>query len=853
MDLANAARMRVFMAKKFKLSAFVCLFLLVGLNAQSAKASSTITLNFSVIPVPAAPPGYYCEDADPTLFATMYGVYVTGGNVVNLSGTFDTPAELCFNSALGSGVEESTIFVGGGGISVSFDPTRVQGVTSISFTGVTTFESNGDGQSTATPVQVVGVGGANTVSGDTVTANLGESLTGASIYPVPVPSYPDSPIISITGIVIQEGPSPSPSPSPSPTLSIAQNSVVVTQAVNNFILSGQSNVTLVQGKSAAILATVTAVNLIPNDQTSMTVTATMPDGTTATSAPIPMASINPTNGTQVTIVPVAVNSSGQGTITLRASSGDAVSSSNVAQTVVVKATNPLGIVYVPISGFFGSITNDSGGTVQQHQTMSNAFMQGAFPVAEGGIQSQIYSEILQGTVAANQTSEMSSDLLNAFLIGTRLSPQARNSIGIVPQLYFSEHSYDARGITFKVPSPALPPPVSLITNGYWMGTAHEIGHTYGFGDLSELTTVNGFWVDQNLPVSGAIDLMFGQSAILQGFSIPAFSIPQLISSSEYSTIFQSQLITPGDPQVMVVAGTLSQSGAVTLQPTFFLSNGIATPFSSSANGAVQSIDSSGAIVAQASFNSSFTLVDDQGVEIPTNTGIFLVQLPFSQSADTIQINQNGKTLTSFNPNAQLLLDTVKEIPNTSFVRDSKLEEQVFVDEAQSIDSIITLCSKIQTKTNFDNWEKVVCNDQPVELLLGFRHQLDLGLNDSTATTSTLQVTKTEVLNVVDMIALQLLGNVTIQTSGHPFTIRVLPGDSQGILSIVSVTQGTTGSVYINKDGTILYKPNGATPKADIFTVTLQDTEGATVTRTISIVLPCIDDGRITRWTNRFAQ
>jgi VCBS repeat-containing protein len=113
------------------------------------------------------------------------------------------------------------------------------------------------------------------------------------------------------------------------------------------------------------------------------------------------------------------------------------------------------------------------------------------------------------------------------------------------------------------------------------------------------------------------------------------------------------------------------------------------------------------------------------------------------------------------------------------------------------------------------------------------------------------MTRGQVLSTVDFVALQLLGSPIIQPGRKDFVIRIFPFDSEGVLSIASVTQGTYGTVTTNKNGTLTYKPDSNEPKADSFVVTVQDTEGDTISETVSIVSPCNGDTTVGRWANRF--
>jgi hypothetical protein len=226
-----------------------------------------------------------------------------------------------------------------------------------------------------------------------------------------------------------------------------------------------------------------------------------------------------------------------------------------------------------------------------------------------------------------------------------------------------------------------------------------------------------------------------------------------------------------------------------------------------------------------------------------------VQVP-SSNVDSIQIVSQGKTLSTISPNSQLLVDAIQQIPTTSYIKNAKLDSALLLTQAREIESLVKECQKLQSDKQHDNWLKTVCSDVVEESVLSLRTEIDRNLNESTATSSPLQITKSSVLSTVDFVGLNLLASPTIQAGGHSFIVKVLPNDARGVLSISSVTQGLNGSVDINKDGTISYKPNPGKPEPDSFTITIQDIEGASIVKTVSIILPCLDNN-IGRWSTRF--
>jgi hypothetical protein len=668
--------------------------------------------------------------------------------------------------------------------------------------------------------------------------------------------------------VVPTGNFPQCNPSPTPTLSIVPSTVIISQAVNNFTLSGQSNVTLVQGKSAAIIATVTVASPIPNDQTPMTVVATMPDGTTATSSPIPMASIDPDEGVDVTIVPIAVNSSGQGTISLQANAADAISSASVSQTVVVKATNPLGIVYVPLNGTCGAASVTCAGTLRdpaEHMNESTLFIQDTFPVADGKVASQLTSEQGISTLPLG----IIWDLEKVLLTRTVTSTSARNGIGIVPSEptgsdtsgYFAAHDQPAgtRGYTLAL-SPtyltsltgvaaAINPGASLVEEGYWVVTAHEIGHTFGLPDNSSVTGsyVSGYDVAnereiESSPSSPPYEIFYDFMSNKVGVSLFQNLEASWISDLDYGTIFQALLTNPSDPQVLILSGIQQENGSVTLDSAYISSNGIATPYVSTAGNTVNVLNSQGSIVAQASFADSaqLQLISDQGVSSTPSAIPFVIQVPYSSSANTVQILHQGKSILSFNPNSKLLIDALENIPDSSFVKDPSKTRNALLLEAQELEQVMSFCqSEVSAR---DLFGRKVCSRTIVDGLYDLRGQVVQWLNDSTNKTSSLQMDQADVLHTIDRLILNLMPtNLTVSENGEPIDIDVIMDPDRceaGLFKVTQITQGEHGSVSVDRNETsVRYTPSSRNPEADQFTYTIADSEGDQVTGTVNLTVP----------------
>lgn len=665
--------------------------------------------------------------------------------------------------------------------------------------------------------------------------------------------------------------------------------VQITQAVNNFnltnYLGGSSPgtddpVTLVQGKSTVVLATVTAPGASTTDTTPVVVTGTLPDGTKVTGTlPLGVAAANDGVTNTIALSPSFVaQSAGTVIVTAALSTSPNAQASPLPKTALVSATNGLPIVYIPLegtcttAGCVGRLVENSPVT---HVAQSNAFIQDTYPVANGQVTSpplqltQTVSEVTPSVGAlAQQSLFLAQDLLTVLQTRTAINPAARNGVGIVPANpgYFLSRGFSdtTHGFTVAVTSSSpyyaslsnlVNPGASLVEEGWWVVTAHEIAHTFGVPDNKGSTLfdnnqaydVAGNRIILKSSSSNVFDFMGSPGTTSSSGSPPYFqNLTQAwITAGTFGAIFENLLTAQPDPQVMVLSGILSQAGLVQLGPTAFQSNGTSTPFVKAAGGAVTALDDTGAILAQASFATANQLqfLTDDGSTVSATDIPFLIQLPVGASASTIQIASNGQVLKSFNPASQLLIDAITEIPATSFV-DSKHSKKVrdeLLAEAQRIESTFKFCQQVPIDRNRCDRDKAECVGKVLDRIEVLRDRVERELNNSTSTTSPLQKTKPQVLTTIDFVLLQAIPNRKVRAKSHAIHIRMVSEEFLKVISITAATQGADGSVEVLKDGRVLYKPESNKRQADNFTVTLTDAEGATVTKTVALIVPEHDD------------
>jgi hypothetical protein len=522
-----------------------------------------------------------------------------------------------------------------------------------------------------------------------------------------------------------------------------------------------------------------------------------------------------------------------------------------------------------------------------HKTNSDALVQSTFPLGDRQVTSLVAHASLTSSIA--NFIGMDADILDVINIRKLTSPAARNGIGIVPSNpqgltnsqgpilplgYFAVRGQpDAHGYTlgpldiagYVLLPPGILPNASLVEEGWYVTSAHELAHTFGVPDFRGINTIQNAYdvpgsrsINSSGVATNVFDFMISgaetpdPSGFLSNFFFH-LTTKAWISSSTFSTIFKNDLVSPADPEVLLVSGFIGADGTVELRPTYHLPDAEVTPFSSGANGAILAVDPTGVLLARVSFLDASQLqgMTDDGVSIPLAETPFSVSIPFSQEVESLQVLQGGRILTSVNANSQLLLGTIQQILDGGFTRDPSKQRAQLLKKAKNIESLLTSCRGLQKDRRHENWDRITCTDRAEKQVLSLREDLDRDLNDSTELTNPLQLTKAQVLRTIDLVLLQLLGSPIIQGAGRRIEIQLLPPKSRGFLSINSVTQGAYGSVYIDQHGgTIIYRAQGA-PHDDSFTVTIGDVEGATVVKTIAIVSPSLDDRGLDRWGRRF--
>ena len=637
----------------------------------------------------------------------------------------------------------------------------------------------------------------------------------------------------------------------SPSISIAGTHL--TQAVPDFSLNNAGTLDLVLGKKAILQVFLSATGIQPSDLRTVSIEAVVPDSSLSPliqSVPLSAIASAPQGGYEVDFF-FSPNSPGSSDLIVTVDPTQQIQTTpaTITQLVETQPTRNLNIGFVAIDGCTPPATECYGSHLAQFDTsvfnMSN-FIQATYPIADQGSSIGTFpgNPVFNGTVVTTTSFAdffgMNKDLLNLSIMGKLSSPPQDFVGGIVPSGYFGYH--DARtsgGLTPIGYSGSLINQHSfLVEESAWTAAAHELGHSFGLPDLYSLngtcpseSYVNGFWPSHfpPLPIPASPELMCG--------SEPNNPLANWIGTVSYSTIFQKLLQPADDPEVLLVAGILTSRGTFESSSLYQISKGTLST-TQPGNFVVNILGASGETISQLSEAVSFTANLNPIGRVSTDSIPIILSLPYASNADLVQLTLNSQPVATFTPSSQLLLNAVQAIADSSFVKDPARERRELLEKAQNIERTLGLCRQIDSVRNHDrDDEKDNCRFQAIRLMIELREKIDQSLTDSTTKGPT-QLTRNEVLRTLDSVVLHTLPNLSVTLNDSSVEIRILPTfdrDDRGLFSVVSVTQGAHGSVHINRDGTLSYLAGSAPVQADQFTVTLQDSEGDAVVKTITIV------------------
>jgi hypothetical protein len=334
-------------------------------------------------------------------------------------------------------------------------------------------------------------------------------------------------------------------------------------------------------------------------------------------------------------------------------------------------------------------------------------------------------------------------------------------VGIVPKRWFTYHDDQdptfplgrATGVVFS-----MVPEVAFVLDNQPLVTAHELGHTYGFGEGYIPKTdgtccdglgkpAEGFWVDRELEVQPntgpdknkdivgfAYDYM---GSIPLNIVYPDQATERWSTDENFEKLFKQFLTQPTDPEILVVTGTITAGDTVTIEAMSRVAQGrVSQP--PPGDTAVRAVDTGGTVVAEVPFTLDFRVFIDTARIV--DTAPFGFAVPYPPTAAYVQVVHAGRVLVQVNITSKLLHDAVASIPDAGFREEPAEHRKELFNKIDALD-------KKLAKKDF-NEARDILHDE-------IREELLEELINGYPTQSPLELSKDQLLSLVDELVQRL--------------------------------------------------------------------------------------------------
>ena len=383
---------------------------------------------------------------------------------------------------------------------------------------------------------------------------------------------------------------------------------------------------------------------------------------------------------------------------------------------------------------------------------SQDFIQSAFPVDPNAFPIPTVNTPFDRSTCTSYFLGDLTDVICLWREGKKLNPAPERIVGIAPQTWFDTYASGATGVTYKLI------PVSVVAEGNYYTAAHELGHTYGFGEgytcipFTHICTFDGalapgYWVEKypngdfsptdivslipTLDYMGITPLPGVYAAGVSGVTTPF----RWTTPDNFRRLFLNFISPPADPEVLLVTGIIHSDGTVTLGPVDRADTGTLTA-AAPGDAALQLIDGKGNILFSLSFPFDVTVFDGPAV----NAAPFGFSIPYVPGSLQLQIVRAGNTLARSMVATNLLVEAVVSIPDAGFDQNASQRRNALLNKISAFDAQLSAGATKGAENNLQN---------------DIRKSLQDWLIDGYAVSSPLQYTKSQILALVDELIQQL--------------------------------------------------------------------------------------------------
>lgn len=450
--------------------------------------------------------------------------------------------------------------------------------------------------------------------------------------------------------------------------------------------------------------------------------------------------------------------------------------------VEVKTTSPVEIAYVPIPNCSGPIScyPDPDFWRDWPRTMveGTTFVRATYPTASvhdtvetslhGNPDNLLHCVDAEGNKAdcldpdseAIDTVGLLEDMYNVAVYTAIESPQSRVGVGLVPPGYFAYHLIGALGLTFPYSRGGL------VAVGYPSTVAHEIGHMLGLEpwppeeySRSPLggNPAEGYYVGTGArsraeSASKEANLCFmGTAPYPEWPVLGADGDPpeRWIDDDHWVELFKTLRTNPRDPEVLVIGGIIRKDGSVDLKSWHALPSGVAdTSPPGDPDLAIRVLDAAGHQLVEYTRPVTFVISVDPLGAFRTDAVPLVARIEFPKTAASVEIVRKDTVVARVSPVSKVLRDSINAIPAAGF-RHRPDRGYILNRSLPNSDRRKALLDEI------DALEKQLAEGSYAEALDRLtnviRKQVVRWLIDGYPTTSPLEPTKEQLLQVIDMM------------------------------------------------------------------------------------------------------
>ena len=187
---------------------------------------------------------------------------------------------------------------------------------------------------------------------------------------------------------------------------------------------------------------------------------------------------------------------------------------------------------------------------------------------------------------------------------------------------------------------------------------------------------------------------------------------------EFAALFEQFVTTPGDPEVLLVTGNISQNGTASIDQLDRIAAGtVSQP--PPGDGSVQVLDASGSIVTEVPFTVDFRLLTDPPITL--NTAPFSFAVSYPPNAAQVQIVHTGQILARINVTTKLLYDAVASIPDAGFTQNPDQRRNALFSKIAALDQQLAAGDLTGARNNLQNDIRNILLDSHYSLNVSVTH------------------------------------------------------------------------------------------------------------------------------------